>query len=84
MIDEIIEMYRNGYNIEDIADELNVDETYVFTILDENDELLAMTEQGGSSTKCKRCVSRNVSTSRHARTLRCVKAKLLNVKLTQR
>lgn len=39
MIDEIIEMYRNGYNIEDIADELNVDETYVFTILDENDEL---------------------------------------------
>ncbi len=39
MINEVIEMYRNGYNIEDIAERLNVDEAYVFTVLDENDEL---------------------------------------------
>ncbi len=39
MIDDIIEMYREGYNIEEIADRLNVDEDYVFTVLDENDEL---------------------------------------------
>ena len=39
MIDEVIEMYRDGYNIEEIAERLNVDEAYVFTVLDENDEL---------------------------------------------
>ena len=39
MIDEVIYMYRCGYSIEEIAEHLNVDEAYVFTILDENDEL---------------------------------------------
>ena len=39
MIDEVIDMYRRGYNIEEIAEILNVDEAYVFTVLDENDEL---------------------------------------------
>ncbi|MBO4723063.1 MAG: helix-turn-helix domain-containing protein [Muribaculaceae bacterium] len=39
MIDEIIYMCRCGYSIEEIAEHLNVDEDYVFTILEENDEL---------------------------------------------
>ena len=35
--DEIIEMYNAGMNIEEIADFLDMEESHVFTILDENE-----------------------------------------------
>ena len=37
--DEIIEMYNAGMNIEEIADFLDMEESRVFTILDENEIL---------------------------------------------
>ena len=37
--DEIIEMYNEGMNIEEIADFLDMEESRVFTILDENEIL---------------------------------------------
>ena len=37
--DDIICMYEEGMNIKEIADFLEVDDTYVFDILDENEML---------------------------------------------
>ena len=37
--DDIICMYEEGMNIEDIADFLEVDDSYVFDILEENEML---------------------------------------------
>lgn len=39
MEEEIINLSRSGYAVEDIADELNLSETYVFEVLEENDEI---------------------------------------------
>ena len=39
MIQEIIDMYNNGWNVEDISDELCVDECYIIEVL-EDEELL--------------------------------------------
>ena len=35
----VIDLYRQGFAIEEISDELGISESRVFTILDENNEL---------------------------------------------
>jgi uncharacterized protein (DUF433 family) len=37
MIEDIIGMYENGWNVEDISDELGVDECYILEILEEEE-----------------------------------------------
>ena len=37
MIQEIINMYNEGWNVDDISDELGVDECYILEILEEED-----------------------------------------------
>jgi len=37
MIEDIIKMYNEGWNVEDISDELGVDECYILEILDDRD-----------------------------------------------
>lgn len=39
MIQEIIDMYNNGWNVEDISDELGVDECYILEVLEDEDLL---------------------------------------------
>lgn len=39
MISDIINMYNEGWNVEDIADELGLDDCYVLEILEEEDLL---------------------------------------------
>ena len=39
MIQDIINMYNEGWNVEDISDELGVDECYILEILEEKDLL---------------------------------------------
>lgn len=39
MTDEIIMLFKQGWNIEDIADELGVSDTYVIDVLGEAGEL---------------------------------------------
>lgn len=39
MIQEIIDMHNNGWNVEDISDELGVNECYILEVL-ENEDLL--------------------------------------------
>ena len=39
MIKEIIDMYNNGWNVEDISDELGVNECYILEVLEDEDLL---------------------------------------------
>ena len=39
MIENIIKMYNEGWNVEDISDELGVNECYILEILEEADVL---------------------------------------------
>lgn len=37
MIEDIIKMYNEGWNVEDISDELGIDECYILEILEEEE-----------------------------------------------
>ena len=39
MIQDIINMYNEGWNVEDISDELGVDECYILEVLEDEDLL---------------------------------------------
>ena len=39
MIGKIIALYNEGWNVEDISDELGVDECYILEVLEEEDLL---------------------------------------------
>ena len=37
MIEDIIKMYNDGWNVEDISDEFEIDECYILEILEEEE-----------------------------------------------